>query len=278
MKHVSSASNPRYKALRKLAQSSQERRKTGLSVLDGVHLVAAYRRHVGLPRSIAVSRSGLANPELQALVEEMRGVETIALGDTLFREISPVATPTGIIAIVETPRPEPVPQRMAFCVMLEDLQDPGNLGSMLRSCAASGAGHVLLSKGSVHAWSPRVLRAAMGAHFLVSIHEGVDLIAAAREFPGKVVATVPHAPKSVFDTPLTGNIGFLFGNEGAGLSATLLALADPVVSIPMPGAAESLNVAAAAAICLFERVRQLAAAADQRSAVSLQPMANGRSS
>lgn len=257
MKHVSSAANPHYKALRKLVQSSQERRKTGLSVLDGVHLAAAYRRHVGLPRSVAVSRSGLANPEVQALLEEMRGVEAIALGDALFHDISSVATPTGIVAVVETPRPEPVPQRMALCVMLEDLQDPGNLGSILRSCAAAGAGHVLLSKGSVHAWSPRVLRAAMGAHFLVSIHEGVDLIAAARDFPGTLVATAPHAPKSLFDTALTGSTGFLFGNEGAGLSATLLASADPVVSIPMPGAAESLNVAAAAAVCLFERVRQL---------------------
>lgn len=259
MKQISSATNPRFKALRKLAQSSQERRKTGLSVLDGVHLAAAYRKHVGLPRSIAVSRSGLANPEVQALLEEMRGVEVFALGDALFQGLTSVATPTGIVAVIETPRSRAVPQGMEFCVMLEDLQDPGNLGSILRSCAAAGAGHVLLSKGSVHAWSPRVMRAGMGAHFMLSIHEGADLIAAAREFPGTLVATGPHAPRSVFDTKLKGQVGFLFGNEGSGLSAELLAAADSVVSIPMPGAAESLNVAAAAAVCLFERVRQLQA-------------------
>ena len=257
MKQIISAANPRYKALRKLAQSSQERRKTGLSILDGVHLAAAYRRHVGLPRSIAVSRSGLANPEVRALLEDMSGVETIALGDALFQAISSVASPTGIVAVIETPRSEAVPQHMEFCVMLEDLQDPGNLGSILRSCAAAGAGHVLLSNGSVHAWSPRVMRAAMGAHFMVSIHEGVDLIAAARDFPGTLVATGPYASRSLFETGLTGSIGFMFGNEGAGLSAALLAAADSVVAIPMPGAAESLNVAAAAAVCLFERVRQL---------------------
>lgn len=257
LKQISSAANPRYTALRKLTQSSQERKKTGLSVLDGVHLAAAYRKHVGLPRSIAVSRSGLANPEIQALLEDMGGVELIALPDSLFQGISSVATPTGIVAVIETPRPQAVPRRMEFCVMLEDLQDPGNLGSILRSCAAAGAGHVLLSKGSVHAWSPRVMRAAMGAHFMVSIHEGVDLVAAARDFPGTLVATGPHAERSLFDTDLKGRIGFMFGNEGAGLTASLLAEADAVVSIPMPGAAESLNVGAAAAICLFERVRQL---------------------
>ena len=257
LKQISSAANPRYKALRKLAQSSQERRRTGLSVLDGAHLAAAYRERVGLPKSIAVSRNGLANPEVRALLESMRGVEIVVLGDQLFGALSSVATPTGILAVVKTPRPRAAPQSMDACVMLEDLQDPGNLGSILRSCAAAGVRHVLLSKGSVHAWSPRAMRAGMGAHFALSIHEEVDLVAAAREFEGTRVATQPVAPRTVFDADLKGRVAFLFGNEGAGLSARLLEAADSVVSIPMPGKAESLNVAAAAAVCLFERVRQL---------------------
>ncbi|MGH8661739.1 MAG: TrmH family RNA methyltransferase [Burkholderiales bacterium] len=257
MKQISSAANPRYQALRKLVQSSQERRRTGLSVLDGVHLAAAYREHRGLPRSIAVSRSGLANPEVRGLLEKMRGVEILALNDSMFGTLSSVATPTGILAIVETPRPPGAPRGVDACVMLEDLQDPGNLGSVLRSCAASGVRHVLLSKGSVQAWSPRVLRAGMGAHFALSIHEQADLVAAAREFEGTRVATQPLAPRAVFDADLKGRVAFMFGNEGSGLSARLLEAADAVVSIPMPGRAESLNVAAAAAVCLFERVRQL---------------------
>lgn len=257
MKRISSAANPRYKALRKLAQSSQERKRTGLSVLDGVHLAAAYRGQVGLPRTIAVSRSGLANPEVREVLENAKGVETIALGDALFATLSSVATPTGILAVVETPRPQPAPRGMDACVMLEDLQDPGNLGSILRSCAASGVHHVLLSRGSVHAWSPRVLRAGMGAHFALAIHEEADLVAAARGFAGARVATQMGAPRTVFDVDLKGPVALMFGNEGSGLSAILLEAADSVVSIPMPGRAESLNVAAAAAVCLFERVRQL---------------------
>ena len=177
MKSITSSANPHFRALRKLVQSSQERRKTGLSVLDGVHLVAAYGEHVGLPRSVAVSRAGLANPEVRGLVESLKGVEILALGDSLFATLSSVATPTGILAVVKTPRPVTAPPGMDACVMLEDLQDPGNLGSILRTCAAAGVRHVLLSKGSVHAWSPRVLRAGMGAHFVLSIHEGADLVA-----------------------------------------------------------------------------------------------------
>lgn len=254
---ITSAANPRYKSLRKLVQSSQERRHTGLSVLDGVHLAAAYRECVGTPRSLAVSRTGLANPEVRKLLEKMEGVEVLVLGDSLFEALSSVATPTGIVAVIETPRPRAALQRMDACAMLEDLQDPGNLGSILRSCAAAGVGHVLLSKGSVHAWSPRVLRAGMGAHFALSIHEQVDLVAAAREFEGTRVATRALSPRAVFDVDLRGRVAFLFGNEGSGLSATLLEAADAVVSIPMAGGAESINVAAAAAVCLFERVRQL---------------------
>jgi TrmH family RNA methyltransferase len=259
MKQITSAANPHYQRIRKLVQSSQERRKTGLSVLDGVHLAAAYREHVGLPRRIAVSRSALGNPEVQGLLEGMQGVEIFTLGDALFGGLSSVATPTGILTVVETPCPQSVPRDMDVCVLLEDLQDPGNLGSILRSCAAAGVRHVLLSKGSVQAWSPRVLRAGMGAHFTLSIYEQTDLRAAARDFPGRLIATRPLAPRTVFDTDLKGKLGFLFGNEGAGLSAGLLAAADAVVSIPMPGKSESLNVAAAAAVCLFERVRQLSA-------------------
>ncbi len=259
MKPVDSSANPRFKALRRLTESSRERKQAGRSVLEGAHLVAAYREHVGKPESLAVSRQGLGNPEIRGLLEKMKGVDTLVLGDVLFKALSAVVTPTGILAVVETPRRHAVPGDMNACVMLEDLQDPGNLGSILRTCAAAGIRHVLLSRGSVHAWSPRVLRAAMGAHFALSIYEGADLVAAARAFTGTRVATVLRAERTVFDADLTGNLALMLGNEGAGLSPGLIGIADIAASIPMPGKGESLNVAAAAAVCLFERVRQISA-------------------
>lgn len=270
MKRISSPDNRRFKLLRQLVESSRERRKSGLSVLDGVHLVGAYRDCIGAPEQLVVSTSGLRNREIAAILAGFAGVEPLLVSDDLFKKISPVVTPTGIVAVVRTPRPQPVPEGMDACIMLEDQQDPGNLGSILRSAAAAGIRHVLLSRESVQAWSPRVLRAGMGAHFRLRVYEQVDLIATARAFKGTVIATGGKAPRSLYDADLTGRLALLFGNEGSGLSPQLRAAAHMEVSVPMPGKTESLNVAAAVAVCLFERVRQVQARG-QPSAIGSQP-------
>ncbi len=256
VKKIVAAGNPRFKALHKLAQSSRERRHQGLSVLDGVHLVAAYRAHHGSPRQLVVSESGARNPEIRAFLDAPGDAETLLLADRLFDRIAPVATPTGVLAVVPTPRPPRLPDTIDACVLLEDIQDPGNLGSVLRSAAAAGIKHVFLSRQSVHAWSPRVLRAGMGAHFMLAIHEQTDLLALARDFHGKVVAASSRAAQTIYDIDLRGPLALVFGNEGAGLSSGLEQAAHELAAIPMPGPVESLNVAAAAAVCLFERVRQ----------------------
>jgi len=256
--HIASEDNPRFKALRRLLELSRERKRQGMSLLDGIHLVAAYRDHIGLPEQIVVSASGLENPEIRTLLEALEPLRPLVLSDALFRQLSTVETPTGVLAAIKTPRAHAVPADLDACAMLEDIQDPGNLGSILRTAAAAGFKHVFLSKGSVHAWSPRVLRAGMGAHFVLQIHEQSDLPAVARAFGGKVIAVSQRATKSVFDVDLTGSVALMFGNEGAGLSRTLIDIAHESVAIPMPGRVESLNVAAAAAVCLLERVRQTA--------------------
>lgn len=256
MKTITSSDNPRFRALLKLAQSSRERRDAGLSLLDGIHLVSAYAGHVGAPDEIVVSRAGLDNPEVGRLLESLHPGSVLMLSDGLFRQLSSVATPTGIMAVVPTPR-VPVPQVLeGASVWLEDIQDPGNVGSILRSAAAAGIATVCLSRHSVHAWSPRVLRAGMGAHFALRIIEGADLESLAAGYRGRLIATAAGAGLPVFDAVLTGDVALLLGNEGSGLSPALAALAQETVHIPMPGSAESLNVGAAAAVCLFERVRQ----------------------
>jgi TrmH family RNA methyltransferase len=128
---------------------------------------------------------------------------------------------------------------------------------MLRTAVAAGVRDVLLGPRSVFAWSPKVLRAGQGAHFFLSIHEGVPLAAFGGRLDATVVATDPHAERSLFDLDLgRGRVAWVFGSEGGGVSAELAAVAMVRVRIPMPGPAESLNVAAAVAICLFEQVRQ----------------------
>jgi RNA methyltransferase, TrmH family len=257
MRHVTSSDNPQFRALLKLHQSSRERRKAGLSLLDGVHLVQAYLEHVGTPEQVAVARSALADPEIAALLASSLVPAPLVLGDGLMRELSSVSTPTGLVAAVKTPRALAVPEKPGTCVMLEDIQDPGNLGSILRSAAAAGVAEVYLSPHCVQAWSPRVLRAGMGAHFALRMYEGVDLSTIATRYEGSVFAAAGHGDVPYYEADLSGRVALIFGNEGAGISAVLRKAAHRTISIPMPGKAESLNVAAAAAVCLFERVRQL---------------------
>jgi RNA methyltransferase, TrmH family len=258
LKHITSRDNPSFKELAKLANSSRERRKRGLTVLDGVHLIEAYSQRFGVPQALFVAEGKAQGEEIRGLLERLQPIAPTLLSDGLFKEVSRVETPTGVVAVVATPAVTEAPAQLDFCLLLEDIQDPGNLGSILRSAAAAGIEHVFVSAGSVFAWSPRVLRAAMGAHFVLNIHEGANLAARAAKFHGKVIASVLRGDASLFEADLTGPLVLLVGNEGSGLSPELLATATHRVTIPMPGRIESLNAAAAAAICLFERVRQVA--------------------
>ncbi len=255
MKSISSRDNATFRQLKKLAESSRERRKLNLALLDGVHLVEAAWLAGVVPELLAVSESGVVHAEIAGLLEKMSGVQQICLTDGLFEEVSPVETPAGIIALIRIPHVH-VPEKPDFALLLEDVQDPGNLGALLRSAAAAGVQVAWLSTGCADAWSPRVLRAGMGAHFGLAIEERVNLSEKAAGFAGLTVATSLAATSSLYALDMTGPVALMVGNEGAGLSENFLAVANTRVRIPMPGRMESLNVAAAASICLFERVRQ----------------------
>lgn len=265
MKVITSRDNPFFRQLIKLEDSARQRRATRLTLLDGIHLISAYFLASGSPKTLIVSVSGCENTEIKRLLAEQKaGTDMVVLSDALFREASPVKTPIGIMALICIPPAAIKPaaqdggERDAlFCVLLEAIQDPGNLGSILRSAAAAGASDVYLSDGCADAWSPKTLRAAMGAHFLLRVHERSDLVEVARAFSGKVIATTLCAKISLYQTRLTGSIAFVFGNEGVGLSDAVLQASGEQISIPMPGRTESLNAAAAAAVCFFERVRQM---------------------
>ena len=256
LKLIRSRDNPRFKALHRLATSTRERRKAGLALLDGMHLISAYRARGGMPEQLILSESGAADAEAAQLATGAFGQGVLVLADSLFNDVAQVAAPTGIIALIRTPMPGSLPAVIERCVMLENIQDAGNLGSILRSAAAAGISTILLSRGCAFAWSPKVLRAGMGAHFGLDIFDNADLAAAVHKLSGRLICASGHARKSVFQTDLRGPLAWVFGNEGAGVSAELSAAAAEQVRIPMPGGTESLNVAAAAAICLFEQVRQ----------------------
>jgi TrmH family RNA methyltransferase len=257
VQHVTSLHNPRLREAAALIASSRERRKSGKCVLEGKHVVAVYIERHGAPESLIVTEAALTIPAIR-IVAERQSARTLVIPDSLFAATSSLPASVGVLAVVTTPRPATL-GHADFNLLVEDVQDPGNIGSILRSAAAAGVDQVLLSKNCAFAWSPKVLRAGQGAHFAVAIHEDVDLRAWATGFRasgGEIVATVVAGGTSLFATPLLRRLALVIGNEGAGLSDGLAALATRRVSIPMPGGMESLNVAAAAAVCLFEFVRR----------------------
>ena len=256
MKSIQSKDNPQVRALIKLAGSSRERRRTGTTLLEGEHLVRAYQESGGVAETILASETALADPEFRRFFENVPARSHLALADGLLDRISQLVSSAGVAAVIRTPQPGPMPQSVSDCLLLENIQDPGNLGSIFRTAVAAGVPQVFLSKTSVFAWSPKVMRAGMGAHFFLSIFEGVDVDEFAHSFRGSVVAMEPRARASLYELDLRGPVAWVFGNEGAGLSEGARRLAAHRVRIPMPGPAESLNVAAAVAICLFEQIRQ----------------------
>ncbi|KAF0206001.1 MAG: RNA methyltransferase TrmH [Gallionellaceae bacterium] len=255
-KRITSRDNSFFKELSKLAGSSRQRRKAGQTLLDGAHLVQAYLLSGKRPLHLLVNAASAQDIEISSLIARLADVPLTSLDDALFGELTELKTPSGLLALIELPQPHVSPSHSRFCILLEDIQDPGNLGSILRTAAAAGCDAAFLSTGCTDVWSPKVLRAAMGGHFLLSIHEHADLFNVAAVFEGAIFATSLQATTSLYDSKLTGSIAFAFGNEGAGLSLDMLDVVRHKIIIPMPGKVESLNVAAAAAVCLFEAVRQ----------------------
>ncbi len=257
MQHVTSRQNPRLREAARLIASARERRKSGRCVLEGAHLVGVYARRHGAPETLLVTDEALARPEARSLAERF-GPRTLIVSAKLLSELAVLPADVGMLAVVPVVRPAPG-AAAEFCLLLDDVQDPGNVGSMLRSAAAAGVGQAVLSRHCAFAWSPKVLRAGQGAHFHLAIHEDVDLAAwsrAYREAGGEIVAAVAANGEDLYATPLAGRVAIAIGNEGAGLSPEVESVATRRVTIPMPGGTESLNAAAAAAVCLFEAVRQ----------------------
>jgi TrmH family RNA methyltransferase len=257
-KHITSRDNPVFKQLKKLADNSRERRSEGQTLLDGVHLIEAYMVTFGEPLMIIIPE-GKSSIEATGLIQNLTEISTIMLPTLMFAELTPVASATGILALVKIPQLL-APEQPSFALMLEEIQDPGNLGSMLRTAAAAGVEAVFLSASCTDAWSPKALRGGQGAQFVLPIVERANLIAELESFNGNSYATTMQG-ESLYAQDLTQATAFVIGNEGAGLRKQTLAAADKKITIPMTesqfGSVESLNAAAAAAICLFERKRQV---------------------
>lgn len=251
---INSRDNPVFKRLKKLAESARARREAQRTLLDGEHLLVACIEAGGQPLTLVRSAS-FPVEQFARLAERCPHSKCIVLPDRLFAELSPVATPTGVLA--EAPWLAPHPGTATpLVIVLEDIQDPGNLGAMLRTGAAAGATLAVLSKGCHDPWSPKALRGGQGAQFVLPMRLGVDLAQWLESFSGQSVALTLGEPNDFFAHVYVGATAVVVGNEGAGLSQATAQAASRQVQIPMLGQVESLNASAALAVAVFEVVRQ----------------------
>lgn len=253
---IGSPDNPQLKAVRKLAQSGRERRKAGLTLLDGWHLIEAWLASGRPVQKILIVATSADHAEARRLLAAHSEVPVLAVAPGLYADTVGEDFPAGVLAVVAMPPSPGLPDAMADTLVLDGVQDPGNLGSLLRSAAAAGFSQAVLSAACAQPWSPKVLRAGMGAHFALRIFEAVDLAGFLDGYRGRIAVTHLAGAYSLYALDLREPLAWVFGSEGGGVGAEVVARATWRVRIPMPGAVESLNVGAAAAVCLFETLRQ----------------------
>lgn len=259
---ISSRDNPLVKALRKLVQDGASYRKSGRVWIEGEHLCDAAQA-CGRQAEMAVISD--QKQHLAGMEYARSAIKTIVISDALMRELSGLESSSGIGLVLSLPQDMPL-QASACSVILDRLQDPGNAGSILRSAAAFGYSQIIALSGTVALWSPKVLRSGMGAHFSLRIVEAAT-VEQLRDLEHPLAVTSSHRGQFLHELQtqhallkrehfaqdicrLLPDFAWIMGHEGQGVSAELEGMAKVHVRIAQPGGQESLNAAAAAAICL----------------------------
>ncbi len=271
---ISSSSNPKWRHLRELLESARERRRSGQTVLEGWHLLDAWLatgrpiRQLVIPQRTLQQLAGVPasdGDDIDESVEHSSPVQVAAdahwliLDDRLFGELDLLPSPSPVLAVVDIPQ-RALPARLGEggdIIVLDRVQDPGNVGAILRTAAAAGVQTLLTTPGTAACWAPKVLRAGMGGHFVLDIVENVApeaLQALAAYLP--LAGTVLQGGQSLYGTDLRSPLAWVFGNEGEGIAPALQERLGLRLTIPQAAGVESLNVAASAAVCLFEQRRQ----------------------
>jgi TrmH family RNA methyltransferase len=254
---IQSRDNTQLKRLRALLTSARARQEEQLTVLEGTHLCAAWLRQQLPLQSVWVSEVSQHHMEIKAVLRHLPDSTTVyVLPEAWLQQISTLDTGAALCCIIEPLRKPTSPDLAQDCVVLDAVQDPGNVGSLLRTAAAAGVEYAWLGQGCASAWAPKTLRAGMGAQAVLNITEGVVLHELLPTLHATTVAADVHAPLSLYHMDLTSATAWVFGNEGQGLSDSVLPYLRQRVCIPQSAAVESMNVAAAAAVSLFEMRRQ----------------------
>lgn len=259
---ITSDKNPTAKLAKALLSQSRQRKKLGKTVLEGVHLIESALEANYLPEQIIISYSGLSSPEVQPLLSLIAthnlDNKLTVVSDSVYQSITTLGNGVEIMAIVAVPQHNLQALKSPIttdCLILNNVQDNGNVGTLLRTAAAVGIKTILCTKGSAQAWSPKTMRAGMGAQFGLTIYEGIedDEVLSYLRLP--VFATSSHTDKIIYKQNLNRPVAWVMGHEGQGVSEVILKEATPV-ALPQPNGQESLNVAIAGALCMYEMIRQ----------------------
>jgi TrmH family RNA methyltransferase len=253
---ITSPQNPKLKLVRAIQGRPKERREEGAFLVEGVRLVEEALA-ANWPIRFVLYSGGLSDRG-EVLLGKVRasGLEVDEVSGDLLQAVSETEASQGILAVLEL-NSLPLPVLPNFVLILDQIRDPGNLGTLIRTAAAAGVQAALLPPETADAFAPKVVRAGMGAHFRLPVHtmdwneiEQVCLQANLKVFLADM------AGRSCWETDLRGPLALIVGGEAEGASQQARKLADTSVSIPMPGEAESLNAGIAGAVLLFEVVRQ----------------------
>ncbi len=256
---ITSNQNPKVRRVRELLAKRSEREASGAFVVEGVRLVEEAFSS-GWPVELVLYSGDLSVRGRQALAGlGPTGAEVEEIAAYLMDGLTDTETSQGILAVIR--RTElPLPPDADFFVIADAIRDPGNLGTLIRTCAAAGANGLFLTPGSVDPFAPKVLRAGMGAQFRLPIHKvGWDELASKlhnRPQPVRILLSDVADGVPVWQSSLRGPLALVIGSEAEGVSPEARHAADGRIHIPMPGQSESLNAAVAAGILIFEVVRQ----------------------
>lgn len=251
--------NPMVKAAAELKQKKY-RQQQGLFLAEGLRTVEEAVRY-GAVQSIFYT--AIEDDRTRAVLEEAaaKQIKLVCVSDKVLKKIADTETPQGIIAVCEK-RSKRLDDFLAsgkMLLVLDRVTDPGNIGTMLRTADAAGVGGLLLLQGCADIYAPKTVRASMGSLFHLPVLSGLSeelLVQAARKAGYELLVTCLDGADNLYKADLQGRLAFVMGNEANGVSDALLAAADKRVFIPMQGRAESLNVAMAAGIVMFEALRQ----------------------
>ena len=256
---ISSTDNPIYRRLKQLATSAKACREARRTLIEGVHLLQSALDAQVTIRTLVLRGAETSNEalELARAAEAQLKAKSIELSPSLYDKISPVEHGVGVLAEIEFVTP-PWPERIVEdAIYLDNVQDPGNVGTLLRTAAAAGVRHAIAGSSCAYIWSPKVMRAAMSAHFVLDLHEQITSQTVRDAFAGEVLAADATHGEDLFAAEWGKNATvWLFGGEGQGLTRDTLLAANRRLRIPIDNRVESLNVGAAAAVCLFEQKRR----------------------